>query len=224
MEIAPAKKEDYVFKIVIAGSSGSGKSAISRRYFQNEFTEALGFTIGVEFDEKVVQIDDSAVKVQLWDCSGKSTYSEIAKKHFYGAVGAIIVYDVTDRNSFKDIATWREEIQREAAESCEFMVMPNKCDFTVKYPRMKQIPNEEGRKLSEEQGMMFSGECSAKKNTNVKESIDAFIVHIYNKQIEMADQKITKSKKKKLANLDDWLKHAPEERKRMEQHSSCIIF
>mmetsp|Transcript_19459 Transcript_19459/g.19136 ORF Transcript_19459/g.19136 Transcript_19459/m.19136 type:complete len:80 (+) Transcript_19459:18-257(+) len=79
MEIAPAKKEDYVFKIVIAGSSGSGKSAISRRYFQNEFTEALGFTIGVEFDEKVVQIDDSAVKVQLWDCSGKSTYSEIAK-------------------------------------------------------------------------------------------------------------------------------------------------
>lgn len=126
MEVAPAKKEDYVFKIIIAGTSGSGKSAISRRYFQNTFSDTIGFTIGVEFDEKVVQIDNSTVRIQLWDCSGKNTYSAIAKKHFYGAIAAVIVYDVTDTGSFKDILTWRDEILKEAHPNCEFMVMANK--------------------------------------------------------------------------------------------------
>ena len=79
MESIKIDDEDYVFKIVIAGNTGVGKSAISRRYFKSSFAESLGFTIGVEFDEKLVIVEDSKIKVQLWDCSGKTTYSAIAK-------------------------------------------------------------------------------------------------------------------------------------------------
>ena len=79
MELTADGPEDYVFKIIIAGNTGVGKSAISRRYFKNTFNETLGFTIGVEFDETIIKIRDSNIKVQLWDCSGKASYSTIAK-------------------------------------------------------------------------------------------------------------------------------------------------
>lgn len=103
---------DYVFKIILAGNSGVGKSNIAHRYIKNKFNEASDFTIGVEFDEKFIQIGDKRIKIQLWDTSGKKMYMTIAKKHFQESVGAIIVYDVTDTRSFEDVPNWIKEIQK----------------------------------------------------------------------------------------------------------------
>jgi small GTP-binding protein len=89
MEPSSNKQEefDYLFKISLAGNSGVGKSSINRRYFGKSFLEDTTFTIGVEFDEKVVNIKGTKVKVQFWDCSGKKTYSTIVKEHLHDSHG-----------------------------------------------------------------------------------------------------------------------------------------
>ena len=153
-----SEDHDYVLKIVVAGNSGVGKSSIAARYIKSVFDEASEFTIGVEFDEKVVQIDSNKTLVQFWNMSGKKMYMQMAKQHFTEAVGAILVYDVTDKRSFEDIPNWMREIQKHADDECQFLLLPNKCDFTDKYPRMKQVPNILAREFAERRKIIYHGE------------------------------------------------------------------
>ena len=95
---------DFIFKIVLLGDSGVGKSNLVFRFTKNEFNKESKSTIGVEFATKTVQIeDDKLVKAQIWDTAGQERYRSIASSYYRGAVGALLVYDVTDRNSFNHV-------------------------------------------------------------------------------------------------------------------------
>lgn len=128
MEISEEDNQDYdyLFKITLVGNSGVGKSNIAHRFLKNSFNEASDFTIGVEFDEKIITVRDKKIKVQLWDTSGKKMYMKIATKHFRESLGTILVYDVTDTRSFEDIPNWIKEIQKQADPDCKFLLLPNK--------------------------------------------------------------------------------------------------
>ena len=117
---------DFALKIMICGNSGVGKSNISLRYIQNKFDEASDFTIGVEFDEKIVQIGEHRVKLQFWNSSGKKMYMSMAKTHFKEVVGVVLVYDVTDTRSFEDIPNWVREISKDADDECKYILLGNK--------------------------------------------------------------------------------------------------
>ena len=207
---------DYLFKIVIAGNSGVGKSNIVHRYARNKFNENSDFTIGVEFDEKIVTIKDKRIKLQLWDASGKKMYLTIAKKHFSEWVGAILVYDVTDSKSFENIPDWIREIEEEAELGWKYLLLPSKCDFSDKYPRMKQVPNELARQfIDKNKHILCFGEWSAKSNINVNFAINKLVENILDTQTEL----IKKGEKE-----ESHLKVSPEVRNRINEKSSWAIF
>ena len=102
----------FIFKIVLLGDSGVGKSNLVFRFTKNEFNKDSKSTIGVEFATKTVQIDDNKlVKAQIWDTAGQERYRSIASSYYRGAVGALLVYDVTDRNSFNHVPMWLKEVE-----------------------------------------------------------------------------------------------------------------
>ena len=102
----------FIFKIVLLGDSGVGKSNLVFRFTKNEFNKDSKSTIGVEFATKTVQIDDNKlVKAQIWDTAGQERYRSIASSYYRGAVGALLVYDVTDRNSFNHVPMWTVQYQ-----------------------------------------------------------------------------------------------------------------
>lgn len=99
--------DDYeMFKIVIIGSTGTGKTNIATRYIRNEFNESQKATVGVEFLSKIVQVRNQNIKVTLWDTAGQERYKSLSKVYYKGASGVLIVYDVTEPQSYLDVESW----------------------------------------------------------------------------------------------------------------------
>lgn len=99
--------EDYeMFKIVVIGSQGTGKTNISTRYIRNQYNDAQKSTVGVEFLSKIVQVRNQNIKVTIWDTAGQERYKSLSKVYYKGASGVVIVYDVTDPQSYLDVESW----------------------------------------------------------------------------------------------------------------------
>jgi small GTP-binding protein len=111
----------FIFKIILMGNSAVGKTCLVGRFTDNEFKRDSKSTIGVEFSTKSVQVGDKSVKAQIWDTAGQERYRSIASSYFRGAVGAFLVYDVTDSSSFDDLHVWLKEIQDNAEEVCMYL-------------------------------------------------------------------------------------------------------
>ena len=112
---------EHVYKVILVGDSGVGKSNLLQRYINKDFTEELDATIGAEFAEKYIVLDNGVwIKLQLWDTSGSEKYKAITKAHYRGALGAILVYDVTDLESFENLDKWIEEISEKAGDYCTY--------------------------------------------------------------------------------------------------------
>ena len=103
-----------MFKILLIGNSGAGKSCILMRYSENQFTNNFYNTIGVDFKVKNLQIDGKDVKLQIWDTAGQDRFRTITSSYYRGANGILIVYDCTDKESFENIKTWMSEIDKYA--------------------------------------------------------------------------------------------------------------
>jgi small GTP-binding protein len=95
-----------MFKIVVIGNSGTGKTNITTRYINNQFVEQHKVTVGVEFLSKVVNLHNQSIKVTLWDTAGQEKYKSLSKVYYKGASGVLIVYDVTDPQSYLDVESW----------------------------------------------------------------------------------------------------------------------
>ena len=103
--------EEYLFKIVIIGDSAVGKSNLLSRYARNEFNMHSKATIGVEFQTQVMEIDNKEVKAQIWDTAGQERFRAVTSAYYRGAVGALIVYDISRRSTFDSIARWLDELK-----------------------------------------------------------------------------------------------------------------
>ena len=102
--------EEYLFKIVLIGDSAVGKSNLLSRFARNEFDSNSKATIGVEFQTQVVEIDGKEVKAQIWDTAGQERFRAVTSSYYRGAVGALVVYDISRRSSFDSTKRWLEEL------------------------------------------------------------------------------------------------------------------
>ena len=157
-------KFDHLFKILIIGESGVGKTCFLLRYAENSFVANHLLTIGIDFKIKVIEIEGKNIKLQIWDTAGQDRFRTITKTYYKGSHGVILVYDVCDERSFGNVKNWVNQIEQNAKSSICKVLVGNKCDKAERV-----ITEEQGRKLAEEYNMKFY-ETSAKTGQNVEEA------------------------------------------------------
>ena len=157
-------KYDHLFKLLIIGESGVGKTCLLLRFTDDSFTANHLTTIGIDFKIKIINLENKLIKLQIWDTAGQERFRTITKTYYKGAHGIILTYDVTDINSFKNIRNWIKQIEQNAQNTVSKVLVGNKCDKSE-----RAVSFEEGQKLAKEFGMEFF-ETSAKSNINVSET------------------------------------------------------
>mmetsp|Transcript_39683 Transcript_39683/g.120176 ORF Transcript_39683/g.120176 Transcript_39683/m.120176 type:complete len:220 (+) Transcript_39683:71-730(+) len=168
---------DYLFKIVLLGDSSVGKSNLLSRFTRDEFDQESRSTIGVEFASKTVKANGKVLKAQIWDTAGQERFRTITSAYYRGADGIILVYDITDRESFNHIDDWLAEVNRYVNESTCKILVGNKCDNTEE----RQVSTEEAKKKAEDLGIAFV-ETSAKDATNVEEAFQMMSAELIRKR------------------------------------------
>merc|ERR1711967_23596 len=156
---------DYLFKLLLIGDSGVGKSCLLLRYVDETYQESYISTIGVDFKIKTIELDGKVIKLQIWDTAGQERFRTITSSYYRGAHGIIVVYDVTDQESFNNVKVWLQEIDRYANENVNKMLVGSKCDLTTK----KVVNTDDAKGYAETVGIPFL-ETSAKDSTNVEQA------------------------------------------------------
>eukprot|EP01083_Nonionella_stella_P145215 454626_1 len=180
-EVAPSYRYDFLFKLVLIGDSAVGKSNLLSRFTRDEFTLESKSTIGVEFATRGVQVEGKTIRAQIWDTAGQERYRAITSAYYRGAVGALLVYDISKRNSFTNCLRWLNELRQHAEASILPLVMlvGNKSDLE----NVRQVPTVEGVKFAEQQRLFFI-ETSALAATNVDQAFQRIIEEIYQQVIK----------------------------------------
>lgn len=156
---------DYLFKLLLIGNSAVGKSSILLRFSDNIFNESFLPTIGVDFKIKTFELQGRTVKLQIWDTAGQERFKTITSSYYKGAHGIILVYDITDRQSFKDIENWLAEVEKYASENVVKLLVGNKCDLES----ARQVKYEDGKELANSLGVKFI-ETSAKNSIHIEDA------------------------------------------------------
>eukprot|EP00549_Striatella_unipunctata_P012676 CAMPEP_0118690960 /NCGR_PEP_ID=MMETSP0800-20121206/10409_1 /TAXON_ID=210618 ORGANISM="Striatella unipunctata, Strain CCMP2910" /NCGR_SAMPLE_ID=MMETSP0800 /ASSEMBLY_ACC=CAM_ASM_000638 /LENGTH=212 /DNA_ID=CAMNT_0006588675 /DNA_START=15 /DNA_END=653 /DNA_ORIENTATION=- len=156
---------DYLFKLVLIGDSGVGKSCLLLRFADDAFTESYISTIGVDFRFRTVKMDKKTVKLQIWDTAGQERFRTITSAYYRGADGIIMVYDVTSTDSFDHVNDWLKEVNRYASEGTVKLLVGNKSDRVAD----RVVTPEQAKEFADELGIAFL-ETSAKSAKNVEEA------------------------------------------------------
>ncbi|KAI3977008.1 hypothetical protein MKX01_008866 [Papaver californicum] len=165
---------DYLFKAVLIGDSGAGKSNLLSRFSRNEFRLDSKPTIGVEFAYRNIRVGDKLIKAQIWDTAGQERFRAITSSYYRGALGAMLVYDLTRRATFDNLQKWLDELRRFANTDMVIVLVGNKSDLVDK----REVEEEEGRNLAEKEGLYFM-ETSALENVNVEEAYLEMVTKIF---------------------------------------------
>ncbi|CAN4080504.1 unnamed protein product [Withania somnifera] len=165
---------DYVFKVVLIGDSAVGKSQLLARFSRNEFSLDSKATIGVEFQTRTLEIDHKTVKAQIWDTAGQERYRAVTSAYYRGSVGAMLVYDITKRQSFDHVARWLEELRVHADKNIVIMLVGNKTDLGS----LRAVPTEDAKEFAEKENLFFI-ETSALEATNVDTAFVNVLTEIY---------------------------------------------
>jgi len=152
---------DYLFKLLLIGDSGVGKSSLLLRFSDDTWTDKYISTIGVDFKIKNLNLDGKLVKLQIWDTAGQERFRTITSSYYRGAHGIIIVYDVADQLTFTNIKNWLQEIDRYAGSHVHKLLVGNKIDKPN-----RAVETTTGEEFAKTLGMTFV-ETSAKNRTNV---------------------------------------------------------
>merc|ERR1711907_345086 len=154
---------DFLFKLLLIGDSGVGKSCLLLRFADDSYTESYISTIGVDYKIRTIQLDGKTIKLQIWDTAGQERFRTITSSYYRGAHGIIVVYDITDADSFGNVKQWLEEIQRYACEGVNKLMVGNKCDLASK----RKVEKKQAEEFASKLGIPFL-ETSAKSNNNVE--------------------------------------------------------
>ncbi|KAK6480744.1 ras-related protein Rab-43-like [Huso huso] len=157
---------DFLFKIVLIGDAGVGKTCVVQRFKSGIFVERQGSTIGVDFTMKTMDIQGKRVKLQIWDTAGQERFRTITQSYYRSANGAIIAYDISKKGTFASVPRWIEDVKKYAGSNIVQLLIGNKSDLT----ELREVPFEEAQALASQFDVFDTVETSAKDCSNVEEA------------------------------------------------------
>ena len=188
--MSKANNYDKLFRYIIVGDMAVGKSCILLQFTDNKFRVQHELTIGVEFGAKTIELNNKTIKIQIWDTAGQEQCQAITRTYYKGAIGALLVYDITRRDTFTHVTKWLEEVKSNSSKHICVILIGNKKDLEDK----RQVTYEEGESFARENGLMFL-ETSAKTAFNVVEAFNLSAQAILN-NIEKTGVDPTENKNK----------------------------
>ncbi|KAL8773905.1 MAG: hypothetical protein Q9209_001335 [Squamulea sp. 1 TL-2023] len=175
---------DFLFKVVLIGDSGVGKSNLLSRFTRNEFNLDSKSTIGVEFATRSIQVDAKTIKAQIWDTAGQERYRAITSAYYRGAVGALLVYDISKHQTYENVQRWLKELRDHADANIVIMLVGNKSDLR----HLRAVPTEEAKQFANVASEELTGpgennlsfiETSALDASNVELAFQNILTEIY---------------------------------------------
>ncbi|CAK9437205.1 uncharacterized protein LODBEIA_P15830 [Lodderomyces beijingensis] len=208
---------EYLYKIVLIGDSGVGKSNLLSRFTRDEFNLESRSTIGVEFATRTLEIDGKRVKAQIWDTAGQERYRAITSAYYRGALGALIVYDIAKTESYESVSRWLKELKEHADANIVIELVGNKSDLD----HLRAVPTDEARNFAMDNNLLFT-EASALSSDNVDLSFHQLLKNIYEMiskhQLDTNEQGGLKSASN---GPTISLTPAPQEKNRGKNNSNC---
>ena len=162
------RKFDQSVKTVVVGDSGVGKTCILFRFVRDVFEDDTPPTLGVEFMSKIIERKSRRIELQLWDTAGQELFRAVTRGYYRGSIGAFLVYDVTNRDTFESISRWLTDVRATARSDVVTVLVGNKCDLSAK----RQVPRAEAEAFAASSGMAFF-ETSAKTGENIEAAMNA---------------------------------------------------
>ena len=206
METAKGSEDyEFIFKVLLLGNSNVGKSSLFLRFVDDIWNDTFVPTIGVDFKIKTFDIDEKKIKMQIWDTAGQERFKNIIASYYRGAHGILLIYDVTDKDSFKNLSNWLIEIEKNASKNVLKVLIGNKSDLEDK----RAVTYNQGKEFADTYGLKFI-ETSAKKNLNVTEAFETL-----GRELMAAsdDKRITKTKPNKKISVAKAQDLTPEKKK-----------
>ena len=182
---------DYLVKLLLIGDSGVGKSCIMMRFADDSFSNSFITTIGIDFKIKTITLNNKKIKLQIWDTAGQERFRTITTAYYRGAMGIIMVYDITDELSFSNIRNWMLNIETHASINVKKIMVGNKIDMES----YRVVTREKGENLANEYDMNFF-ETSARENINITEMFTTMVRDIIKDMVELKTDKTVDLKKK----------------------------
>ncbi|KAI9503362.1 GTP-binding protein [Coemansia spiralis] len=174
---------DYLMKLLLIGDSGVGKSCLLLRFSDDQFTPSFITTIGIDFKIRTIELAGKRIKLQIWDTAGQERFRTITTAYYRGAMGILLVYDVTDERSFNNIENWYMNVEQHASEGVNKILIGNKCDIEER----RVVSKEMGQALASKFNIQFK-ETSAKSNINVEEAFLELAADIKKRLLDSASQ------------------------------------
>ncbi len=172
MSARPPMAYDLLTKVLLVGDSGVGKTSLLIRFNDREFTSNHITTIGIDFRAKIMDVDGRRVKVQIWDTAGQERFRSITKSYYRGAHAILLIYDVSERTTFRRITSWLADIKNQMGEMDNFIInlVANKCDLSAGH--LRQVSSEEGQKLAADYNMKYYETSAKTPKINTIDSVD----------------------------------------------------
>jgi len=170
---------DLIFKIVIFGDAGCGKTTLNKRFIKDLFLPDSHMTIGVEFETKIIEVDEKHVNLMIWDFGGEERFRILFPQYILGVMGGILMYDITDYSSFSHISDWLSII-KETKKNIPILLLGGKLDLE----QFREISFNEAKQLADSLGLNNYIECSSKTGENVENSfkeLTRMIIHAMRK-------------------------------------------
>ena len=164
---------DHIFKILLIGDAGVGKSSMLLRFTDDAFEEQMTSTIGVDFRVKTVTLGTKVVKLTIWDTAGQERFRTLTSSYYRGCHGIILVFDINERETFAHLSQWLEELHLyTTTQHASKLLVGNKIDLA-----QRQVSQEEAREFARKQGMMYI-EASAKTRQGIRQSFEEVVQKI----------------------------------------------
>ncbi|RKP25309.1 secretion-related GTPase [Syncephalis pseudoplumigaleata] len=173
---------DHLFKLLLIGDSGVGKSCLLLRFTDDSFTPSFITTVGIDFKVRTIELHGRRIKLQIWDTAGQERFRNITTAYYRNAMGVLIVYDITDQQSFSNVSDWIKQVEEHASDSVDKLLVGNKCDREAD----RAVTVEQGRALAAEYGLQFM-ETSAKSSNNVDDAFYA-LARLIKKRVVDAEE------------------------------------
>ncbi|CRK94097.1 CLUMA_CG007620, isoform A [Clunio marinus] len=155
----------YIFKYIIIGDMGVGKSCLLHQFTEKKFMASCPHTIGVEFGTRIIEVDKQKIKLQIWDTAGQERFRAVTRSYYRGAAGCLMVYDITRRSTYNHLSSWLTDTKNLTNPSTVIFLIGNKGDLES----TREVTYEEAKKFADENGLMFA-ETSAMTGQNVEEA------------------------------------------------------